>query len=33
MTKQYFVDQDTIMLIEKALTRVVLVILTYNCIA
>jgi len=33
MSKQYFVDQDTIMLIEKALTRVVLVILTYNCIA
>jgi len=33
MSKQYFVDQDTIMLIEKAVTRVVLVILTYNCIA
>ncbi len=33
MSKQYFVDQETIMLIEKALTRVVLVILTYNCIA
>ena len=33
MAKQYYLDQDTIMLIEKALTRVVLVILTYNCIA
>ena len=33
MSKQYFVDQETILLIEKALTRVVLVILTYNCIA
>jgi hypothetical protein len=33
MSKQYFVDQETIMLVEKALTRVVLVILTYNCIA
>jgi len=33
MSKQYYLDQDTVMLIEKALTRVVLVILTYNCIA
>ena len=33
MSKQYFIDQETIMLIEKALTRIVLVILTYNCMA
>ena len=33
MSKQYYLDQETIMLLEKALTRVVLVILTYNCIA
>ncbi len=33
MSKQYYLDQETILLLEKALTRVVLVILTYNCIA
>jgi|TARA_Y100000361_G_C10923788_1_gene220293 hypothetical protein len=33
MSKQYYLDQETIMLLEKALTRVVLVILTYNCMA
>ena len=33
MSKQYFVDQETILLIEKAITRIVLVILTYNCMA
>jgi len=32
MSKQYYLDQETIILIEKALTRVVLVVLTYNCI-
>ena len=31
MSKQYFLDQDTIMLVEKAITRIILVILTYNC--
>jgi hypothetical protein len=31
--KQYYIDQETIMLCEKALTRIVLVILSYNCIA
>ena len=33
MSKQYFLDQDTIMLVEKAITRIVLVILTYNCMS
>jgi hypothetical protein len=33
MSKQYFLDQDTVLLIEKAITRIVLVILTYNCMA
>ena len=33
MSKQYFLDQETILLIEKAVTRIVLVILTYNCMA
>jgi len=33
MSEQYFIDQETIMLMEKALTRIVLVILTYNCMA
>jgi len=33
MSKQYYLDQETILLLEKALTRVVLVILTYNCMA
>jgi len=33
MFKQYYLDQETIMLMEKALTRIVLVILTYNCMA
>ena len=32
MSKQYYLDQQTVMLIEKAITRIVLVILTYNCI-
>jgi len=31
MSKQYFLDQDTVILIEKGITRIVLVILTYNC--
>jgi hypothetical protein len=33
MSKQYYLDQATILLIEKAVTRIVLVILTYNCMA
>ena len=33
MSKQYYLDQDTMLLIEKAITRIVLVILTYNCMA
>ena len=33
MSKQYYLDQETIMLCEKALTRIVLVALTYNCMA
>jgi len=33
MSKQFYLDQETIMLMEKALTRIVLVILTYNCMA
>jgi hypothetical protein len=33
MSKQFHLDQETIMLMEKALTRIVLVILTYNCMA
>ena len=33
MSKIYYLDQETIMLCEKALTRIVLVILSYNCIA
>ena len=33
MSKTYYLDQDTILLIEKAITRIVLVILTYNCMA
>ena len=33
MSKQYYLDQETILLIEKAITRIVLVILTYNCMA
>jgi hypothetical protein len=33
MSKQYYLDQETILLCEKALTRIVLVILSYNCIA
>ena len=32
MSKQYYLDQETIMLCEKALTRIVLVVLSYNCI-
>jgi hypothetical protein len=31
MAKKYYLDQQTILLIEKAVTRIVLVILTYNC--
>jgi len=31
MSKQYYLDQETVMLCEKALTRIVLVVLTYNC--
>lgn len=33
MSKQYYLDQQTILLIEKAITRIVLVILTYECMA
>ena len=33
MSKQYYLDSQTILLIEKAITRIVLVILTYNCVA
>jgi len=33
MSKQYYLDQQTVLLIEKAITRIVLVILTYNCMA
>jgi len=33
MSKQYFIDQETIWIIEKAITRIVLVILTYRCMA
>ena len=33
MSKQYYLDQATVLLIEKAVTRIVLVILTYNCMA
>ena len=32
MSKQYYLDQETITLVEKAIVRIVLVILTYNCI-
>ena len=33
VTDTIILDQETIMLCEKALTRIVLVILTYNCMA
>ena len=33
MSKQYYLDQETIMLCEKAITRIVLVILSYNWLA
>ena len=31
MSKQLYIDQATILLVEKAITRIILVILAHNC--